>query len=226
MTVLLVVAKAPVAGLVKTRLCPPATPRQAARIAAAALLDTVDAVRAVPEVTPVLAYAGWLARAERSDEIDRALAGWWLLPQRGAGFAARLANAYADVAARHPGRPVLQLGMDTPQVTPAVLTVAVDRLAGSDAVLGRACDGGWWTLGLRDPAHAEVLRGVPMSTPETGRLTHRALVSRRLRVAALPTETDVDTWSDAVAVAERYAAGRFAAAVAAVAGALTGGRPR
>jgi glycosyltransferase A (GT-A) superfamily protein (DUF2064 family) len=44
--ILLVAAKAPVAGLVKTRLCPPATPRQAAAVAAAALLDTLAAVRA------------------------------------------------------------------------------------------------------------------------------------------------------------------------------------
>ncbi|MGW5673164.1 glycosyltransferase, partial [Micromonospora sp. NPDC003776] len=55
MTVLLVMAKAPVAGAVKTRLCPPATAAQAARIAAAALRDTLDAVAATPGVIPALA---------------------------------------------------------------------------------------------------------------------------------------------------------------------------
>jgi glycosyltransferase A (GT-A) superfamily protein (DUF2064 family) len=225
-TVLLVIAKAPVAGLAKTRLCPPATPRQAAAIAAAALLDTVEAVRAVPGVTPVLAHTGWLARAERAAEIERALAGWRLLPQRGAGLAERLAYAHADVATLCPDRPVLQIGMDTPQVSPAVLFAAARRLDDVDAVLGAALDGGWWALGLRDPGYAEALRGVPMSTPDTGRLTHRALVSRRLRIAALPTLSDVDTWDDAVAVAERFPDGRFAAAVATVSGTLAGGRTR
>jgi uncharacterized protein len=82
-TVLLVVAKAPVPGEVKTRLCPPATLGQAARIAAAALLDTVDAVRATPGVTPVLAWAGRLADAEESAELADAVAGWPVLSQRG-----------------------------------------------------------------------------------------------------------------------------------------------
>lgn len=213
MTVLLVVAKAPVPGLAKTRLCPPATPAKAAAIAAAALLDTLDAVRATPGVTPVLAYTGRLADAERAGEIWSALSGWALLRQRGSGFADRLAHAHADAAALAPGRPVLQIGMDTPQVRPGDLTAAVTRLSDVDAVLGPAADGGWWALGLRDPAHAIALRSVPMSTPDTGRLTRAALATRGLRVAEAPTLSDVDSWDDALAVAATVPGSRFAAAV-------------
>jgi uncharacterized protein len=213
MTVLLVVAKAPVAGQAKTRLCPPATPRQAANVAAAALLDTLDAVRATPRVTPALAYTGRLREAERADEVRAALAGWSLIAQRGGGFAERLAHAHADAAARFVGRPVLQIGMDTPQVRPHLLGAAVRRLAVADAVLGPAEDGGWWVLGLREPHHAAALRDVPMSTADTYRYTRSALTARGLRVAVLPALADVDTWDDAVAVADAAPGGRFAAAV-------------
>ncbi|MGV9213774.1 TIGR04282 family arsenosugar biosynthesis glycosyltransferase [Micromonospora sp. RB23] len=216
MTVLLVVAKAPVAGAVKTRLCPPVTPAQAARIAAAALRDTLDAVRATPGVTPVLAWSGRLAEAEDADVLTAALNGWSVLDQRGVGFGERLANAYADVAAAYPGQPVVQIGMDTPQVTPGRLAAAVAGLRAADAVLGRAHDGGWWSLGLRDPRHARVLRHVPMSTPDTGRDTWAALTGRGLRTAPLPVLRDVDTWSDALAVAVEVPGGRFARQVAAI----------
>ncbi|MEV0325895.1 DUF2064 domain-containing protein [Micromonospora echinospora] len=220
MTVLLVVAKAPVPGMVKTRLCPPATPRQAARLAAAALRDTLDAVRDTPGVTPVLALAGNLADAEDGAELTAALATWSVLPQRGADLADRLAHAHLDVAEAFPDRRVLQIGMDTPQLTPTRLAAAVRRLASADAVLGPADDGGWWALGLRDPRQAAVLRGVPMSTPETGRSTWSALAGRGLRAVPLHPLRDVDDWSDARVVAAAAPDGRFARQVAAVRRAL------
>jgi uncharacterized protein len=212
--IVLVVAKAPVPGQVKTRLCPPATPRQAAAIAAAALLDTLEAVRATPGVTPVLAYAGRLADAERSGEIRSALAGWHQIPQRGATFADRLAQAHADAAAHAPGQPVLQIGMDTPQVRPATLAASLGRLRTADAVLGPATDGGWWALGLRDPRHAEALRPVPMSTSRTSQLTRGALTARGLHVVDAPTLSDVDVWDDALAVASAAPGSRFATTMA------------
>ncbi|MER7456833.1 DUF2064 domain-containing protein [Micromonospora sp. NPDC126480] len=214
MTVLLVVAKSPVPGAVKTRLCPPATPVQAARLAAAALRDTLDAVAATPGALPVLALHGRLADGVDADELRAAVAGWTVLPQRGTGLGDRLAAAYADVAQACPGRPVLQIGMDTPQVTPALLAAAARRLAGADAVLGPAVDGGWWALGLRDPRHAAALREVPMSTPETGRRTAAALAALGLPVGRLPLLRDVDGWADALAVAEAVPGSRFAVRMA------------
>ncbi|RKN51165.1 TIGR04282 family arsenosugar biosynthesis glycosyltransferase [Micromonospora endolithica] len=214
MTVLLVMAKAPLPGAVKTRLCPPATPAQAARVAAAALRDTLDAVGATSGVTPVLALRGRLADAEDGDALAAAVRGWTVLAQRGDGLGDRLAYAHADVAAAFPGRPVVQIGMDTPQVSPPLLHAAVRRLTGAEAVLGRARDGGWWAVGLRDPRHAAVLRSVPMSTPQTGRRTWAALVDQGLRVAPLPMLRDVDGWDDALAVAREVPASRFAGTVA------------
>ncbi|MEU1587083.1 DUF2064 domain-containing protein [Micromonospora sp. NPDC005710] len=226
MNVLLLVAKAPVPGLAKTRLCPPADPTQAARIAAASLLDTIAAVRATDSAIPVLAHAGGFTDAVYGDELTTALAGWRLLPQRGRTFADRLANAHADAAAAFPGKPVLQIGMDTPQIRPPLLTTALELLAAHEAVFGPAADGGWWALGLRDPRYAAALRDVPMSTSDTGRHTLAALRRHGVRPAILPRQRDVDDWSTALAVAADLPGTRFAEAVASVGGQLVDGRPR
>nr|WP_221383233.1 DUF2064 domain-containing protein [Actinoplanes polyasparticus] len=197
-------AKTPAPGRVKTRLCPPFTPEQAARLAAAALADTMAAVAATPVTGRVLVVDGDL----------EAPTGWDRVTQRGHLLAERLTHAYTDTAV--PRRASLLIGMDTPQAGPELLGAAVATLAGEgvDAVLGLAEDGGWWALGLNDPAHADVLRDIPTSTDETGVRTRAALIARGLRVAALPVLTDVDTVSDARTVASLCPAGSaFAAAL-------------
>jgi glycosyltransferase A (GT-A) superfamily protein (DUF2064 family) len=138
-------------------------------------------------------------------------AGWHRRPQRGEGLAARLANGFADTAL--PGTASLLIGMDTPQVTPDLLAAVAAGLDDHDAVLGPAHDGGWWALALRDPSHAQALRGVPMSTVDTGVLTVAALAARGLRVGYGPTLRDVDTVSDALAVAALCPHGAFAESV-------------
>lgn len=211
---LLVVAKAPVPGFAKTRLCPPATPEQAAEIAAAALLDTLDAVAATPGAVPVVAMTGELGAAARSAELAHALWPMRVIRQRGDDFAERLVNAHQDAAV--PGLPILQIGMDTPQVTPDLLAKAAELLTtGHEAVLGPAADGGWWALGLGDPAAAKVLNGVPMSRADTGQRTLAALTGAGLRTTELDELSDVDTMADARRVAGSCG-GRFAAAVQAV----------
>jgi rSAM/selenodomain-associated transferase 1 len=216
---LLVVAKAPEAGRVKTRLCPPLTPSQAADLAAAALLDTLTAVTAVPGGRVVVALTGDLSRAARAAALHRALRGIPTPAQRGPDLGHRITAAHRDAAALLPGRPVLQLGMDTPQVEPDLLADAVAPLRGdaADAVLGPATDGGWWALGLRDPRAAAVIADVPTSRDDTGDRTLRALRAAGLRVALLPELTDVDTVADATAVARTAPGTRFAAALAALA---------
>ena len=211
---ILVLAKAPVPGQVKTRLCPPATPGEAARIAAASLLDTLDATRGR---CTVVALVGSLADAERRAEVRAALARCRVVPQRGATFAARLVAAHADAGG---SGPVIQLGMDTPQLDEALLDEAGRALGSCDAVLGPARDGGWWALGVHDPRHARVLAGVPMSTPDTGALTLHALHAAGLRVTLLPELSDVDTMEDAERVAAVAPGSRFATAVAQVRAAM------
>jgi uncharacterized protein len=196
---LLVVAKAPVPGRAKTRLAATVGDQIAAEIAAAALLDTLEAVAATPVATRVVALTGELDAAAGADGIRRRLASFSVIGQRGNDFGERLANAHADAAAVD-GHPVLQIGMDTPQVTAELLGDCGRRLAESSAVLGFARDGGWWALGVDSPALAECLRDVPMSQPDTGELTLKSLRSNGVGVTLLDELADFDIADDVAAV--------------------------
>ena len=213
--VLLILAKAPVPGEVKTRLCPPATPDQAARIAAAAFLDTLDAVLAVPDVTPVVALTGDLSRAVGGDALSARLRATTVVPQRGTTLGQRIAAAHVDAAAVAGPCPVLQIGMDTPQADAGLLSHCLDLLDCADAALGMASDGGWWVLGVQRPELADLIAGIPTSRSDTGLRTLAALQTAGCQVVQLPELSDVDTWEDAVAVARGVPGGRFAAAVTA-----------
>jgi glycosyltransferase A (GT-A) superfamily protein (DUF2064 family) len=191
----LVVAKAPVPGLAKTRLAADVGDRLAADIAAAALLDTLDAVAAAAVRSRVVALTGDVDAASGSADLTDRLADFIVVAQRGADFAERLANAHAD-AARATGLPVLQIGMDTPQVTDELISHCARELMLADAVLGLADDGGWWVLGVTEAQTAECLRDVPMSRADTGAVTLRALRDTGLHVTLVETLTDVDTVAD------------------------------
>lgn len=196
LTNLLVIAKEPLPGRVKTRLTPPYTPTEAALLAEAALVDTLRTVLAVPARRRVLVLEGrpgpWLPPG-----ID-------VVPQCAGGLDERLAAAFAGCTG-----PTLLVGMDTPQITPALLKPPHDR----DAWFGPADDGGFWALGLAAPESAppDLIRGVPMSVPETGAVQRRRLVDAGLTVRDLPPLRDVDSAADAEYVAALAPHGRFAA---------------
>ncbi|GAA3419873.1 TIGR04282 family arsenosugar biosynthesis glycosyltransferase [Streptosporangium vulgare] len=203
---IVVIAKEPVAGRVKTRLTPPFTPVQAACLAAAALRDTLHAVAATRVCRRVLALEGlpgiWLP------------GGFTVIPQRGDGLDQRLASAFHD-AHRLYRLPVILIGMDTPQVTPGLLDTAVTLLAAHDAVYGPASDGGFWLLGLRHP-DPSLLLGVTMSRRTTGATQLRRLHEAGLDVAHMPELDDVDIASDAFHVAAQAPGSRFAEALAVI----------
>ena len=191
-------AKEPVPGRVKTRLCPPCSPVEAARVAEAALADTLDAALGSTADRVVLALDGrpgpWcppgvVVIGQGHGTLDR-----------------RLAHAWSHGAGRGPA---LQVGMDTPQVSAADLDRAMAALADGhvDAVLGPATDGGWWALGMRRPLPQAVL-GVPTSRPDTGARQAARLAALGLRTRPLELQTDIDTWPDAVAVAMQAPATR------------------
>jgi rSAM/selenodomain-associated transferase 1 len=205
---LMVVAKEPVPGRVKTRLTPAYTPAEAALLAEAALIDTLAAVASAGVARRILALAGQ--------------PGYWLPPgfdviaQRGGGLDERLAWALADALVTSPD-PLVFIGMDTPQVTPALLAEAVGPLVDgtADATFGMAEDGGFWLLGLREIDPALVL-GVPMSRADTGVLQLARLHHAGLRVAMLPELADVDTAEEAERIAAAAPGSRFAARVRAL----------
>jgi len=196
----LVVAKEPVPGRVKTRLCPPCTAAQAAELAEAALADTLEAVARCHAGRRLLALDGspgpWLPT------------GFEVFPQQGWGLDERLAAAWDRAAG-----PGIQIGMDTPQVTSQLLDDCLQRLMapGATAALGLAEDGGWWVLGLRQP-DPRVFLGVPMSTPRTGLAQQHRLRDLGHDPVRLPRLRDVDHMDDAVAVANDASGTRFAEA--------------
>ena len=197
MSHVLVMAKAPVAGRVKTRLCPPCTPEEAAAVAEAALADTLDAVAACGAGRRIVALDGapgpWLPP------------GFEVIPQVDGPFDGRLAAAWALAAGAG-----VQIGMDTPQVTADLLDDALSSLDSTSAALGLAADGGWWAIGLRRPDR-RVFTGIPMSTDHTGAAQDRRLRDLGLTVTALPTLVDLDTAEDLPAVTASGTAIRTAA---------------
>ncbi|GAC1594408.1 MAG: DUF2064 domain-containing protein [Acidimicrobiales bacterium] len=190
---LLVMAKTPVPGRVKTRLCPPCTPVEAATVARAALLDTLDAVAACGADRKIIALDGappqWLPP------------GFEIIPQCAGAFDRRLAAAWAAAGSRG-----VQIGMDTPQVTSADLDdLLADVHSGPDrAVLGPATDGGWWAIGLSGADPRRVFEGIPMSTAETGACQRARLESIGQRVRLAAELCDIDTVSDLDIVARQF----------------------
>jgi glycosyltransferase A (GT-A) superfamily protein (DUF2064 family) len=197
----LVMAKAPVPGRVKTRLSPPLSGPEAAAVAEAALADTLDSVLTCHADSKVLALEGqpglWLPSG-----ID-------VIPQRGEGLGQRLANAWADTRHRTSGWG-LQLGMDTPQVTSGELDALLSKLvrtqpgAARTALLGLALDGGWWVIGLPGSDPHRVFGGLPTSTPDAGEAQRRRLEALRLDVTSAPTRCDIDTIDDLRGVAAQF----------------------
>lgn len=185
---LVVLAKQPLPGRVKTRLSPPLTPAQAAQVAEAALLDTLDVVASVPVLRRTLVLAG--------SSTDWVPTGIEVLPQRPGDLGSRLAGAFCDAYAAFRA-PMLLIGMDTPQVTRKLLTVALCSLLAPavGAVLGPARDGGWWALGLHVPVSG-LFDEVPMSTDRAGAVQHQRLCSAGLPPSALPVLLDLDYVDD------------------------------
>jgi rSAM/selenodomain-associated transferase 1 len=204
-TALIVLAKAPRPGRVKTRLCPPCSATEASDLAEAALRDTLEAAAASHCGQRVLVLDGppgaWVPD------------GFEVLPQRGGTLDHRIAGAFADVAAA-----ALLIGMDTPQLSAELLDAALDagldgRLGrgGCDAALGPTLDGGYWAVGLTRPNRRAFL-GVPMSTPGTFAAQRRRFDELGLRTRELAVLRDVDVYADAIAVAAVAPHTRFAAA--------------
>lgn len=193
---LIVIAKEPIAGRVKTRLVPPLSFEQAAEVAAAALADTLAVASEFPCSQRVIALDG-----QPGDWLP---AGWTVIAQVGGGLDARLTAAFEAVDG-----PALLIGMDTPQVALRHLLAAdLDRY---DACLGLSTDGGYWSIGLRDPSSARsTITGVPMSTEHTGSTQLDRLRSAGLRAQLLDELTDVDTFAVAREVADAAPWTRFA----------------
>jgi rSAM/selenodomain-associated transferase 1 len=199
---LLVIAKQPLPGKVKTRLCPPCTQIQAAELAEAALLDTLAAVAGTRAARRVLVFEGdpgpW-----QPDGFDAFV-------QRGDGLGERLEAAFDDIAG-----PALLVGMDTPQLTSDHLEAALTQLRrpGVDAVIAPTFDGGYWCVGFTAVVPG-AFDGVPMSTEQTYSRQLERFDELGLSVQVAAPLRDVDTMADARLVADEAPDTHFGAVLA------------
>ena len=185
---LAVFAKAPIPGSVKTRLCPPLSPEQAATCYEAMLLDVLD------QAPPAgVARALWFTPDEQRAWFERAAPAWPLYAQRGAGLGARMAALF-EVHAAEGREPVVLRGSDSPTLPARTLAAAFAALERVDVVICPDRDGGYNLIGLRRPAPA--LFSLLMSTARVLDDTLARAREQGLRVRLLPAWHDVDTVAD------------------------------
>ena len=184
---LLIVAKRPVAGQTKTRLCPPLLAGQAAQLYECFLRDTLDVARAVSSVMRLIAYLPH----DECEYFHRLAPDFDLLPQIGESLGERLDNALAQCLSDGYERAVI-MDSDSPTLPSAYVAQAFDALDNADVTLGPCDDGGYYLIGLKCP-QPRLLREVRMSTPNVLCDTLALAEQDSLRVALLPTWYDVDT---------------------------------
>jgi rSAM/selenodomain-associated transferase 1 len=198
---LAVLAKEPAPGRVKTRLCPPLSPADAARLGSSLLADTAEEMARLGRVRRIL----FLAPPDAVGRIAGGpFAGFERLPQRGRGLGERMRNAAATCFAGGARRVVL-VGWDCPELTAVRVRQAFRELrAGAGTVFGPSVDGGYYLVGLSSP-DARLFRRIPWSTGAVLRES-----SGRCRAAGTPfslllPERDVDTYGDLLSLRERFA---------------------
>ncbi len=187
-----IMAKAPRAGEVKTRLCPPLSLADAAELYRRFLLDKIEQVRSLGTASPVIAYTPAEARAF----FEEVAAGFVLVRQRGPDLGDRLANTLGELLGRgHLG--ALAIDSDTPTLPLRYLEQALDLVATPevDVVLGPTEDGGYYLIGLRT-LYPELFQAMTWSTSHVLPETLRRAEAKGLRVACLPPWYDIDTPDD------------------------------
>jgi rSAM/selenodomain-associated transferase 1 len=188
---LIVVAKKPIPGRTKTRLCPPFTPELAAEFYRCLLLDTLALVERLENADRSLAYAPAGAQAY----FEKLVAdGFRLLPQEGRDLGERLANALAhhlDLGYRR----VVIMNSDGPTLSLACLQEAFSGLDVADVTLGMGHDGGYYLIGMKQ-LHQALFEGIDWSTERVVAQTLAICRRQGLTVHRLPEWYDVDVEAD------------------------------
>lgn len=200
---LVIFAKAPIAGQVKTRLCPPLTPDEAATLHGSFVLDTLERTKAAIAKSK-LPLDRYLACAPSSTlvffRILEERQGVRLIDQVGEDLGARMAQVFEILFARGYKR-VFIVGTDTPSLPLERYQQAVAALELHDLVLGPALDGGYYLIGLNRPI-PDLFTGIPWSTEEVLALTQNKAQTLGLKTSLLAPWRDVDTIGDLHALIE------------------------
>ncbi|HUP18460.1 MAG TPA: TIGR04282 family arsenosugar biosynthesis glycosyltransferase [Gemmatimonadota bacterium] len=184
-----VFARAPVPGRVKTRLTPALRAQEAADLYRALLLDTMDAVEPAAARTFV-AYTPHDARRHLETLLGPRRE---YMPQGPGDLGARLAHVFGRLADGR--RPVLVVGSDCPGLTRARIGEAEDALKRADVVVGPTEDGGYYLIGMKRP-HPGLFEDIPWSTAGVAEATRARIAAAGLEARWLQTERDIDTPED------------------------------
>ncbi len=175
-------AKEPCPGLVKTRLCPPLAPREAAALYQTCLAETIAAMSGKHWRTTVF-YAGSRAYFRQN------FPGLPLVPQASGPLGRRM-----DLALRHllnEGERAVLIGSDSPDLPPHLVEEAFSQLRQAHLVIGPARDGGYFLIGERHH-HPQLFVNIPWSTAEVLPITRRRAFDLGIRTAELPVWEDLD----------------------------------
>lgn len=194
---LVIFAKAPIPGEVKTRLCPPLTPDEAATLHGSFVLDMLERTKlAVAKLQ--LPFHRYLACAPSSElvffKIMEERQGVRLLDQGGEDLGQRMHRTFVDLFAKG-YKQVVIVGTDVPTLPLSVYQEAVAMLSRSDIVLGPALDGGYYLIGLKQPTE-KLFTGVPWSTDRVLAVTQQKAETLGLSVGLTAAWRDVDTIAD------------------------------
>ena len=183
-----IMAKQPVPGRTKTRLCPPLTSAEAAELAEALLRDTVGLVLGLRGIELAIA----VSPVSAVDQMRHLLpSGARFLAVEGANIGECLSGAMGQLFSEGLGR-VVALNADSPTLPAAYLERAADLLESNDVVLGPAEDGGYYLIGLRRPQPG-LFEGIAWSTDQVAAQTLARAAELGLTMASLPEWYDVDT---------------------------------
>ncbi len=188
-----VMTKVPGMTVVKSRLHESLGEARATELYRCFLLDRLDAVTTLRDITSVVAFT-----PPEAEALMRALAPptLRLVPQRGADLGERLSNILTDLLdLRHIA--ALAVDSDSPTLPMAYVAEAATVLSGAecDVVLGPCEDGGYYLVGLRCPQPA-LFEGIPWSTDTVFAMTLDKARAQCLSVHVLPHWYDVDTEAD------------------------------
>ena len=203
---LVIFAKAPVPGQVKTRLCPPLTHDEAATLHGSFVLDTLERTKTAA-VKLKLPFDRYLACAPSSTlvffKIMEERQGVQLIEQEGEDLGIRMHKAFEAMFARGYHHVVI-VGTDAPALPLEHYKQALDLLSENDVVLGPAQDGGYYLIGLKKPVPG-LFENIPWSTDQVMALTCDKAKSLGLRLGLIPPWRDVDTIDDLLALIEASA---------------------
>jgi uncharacterized protein len=187
-----IMAKASVAGAVKTRLVPPLSYEEAAELNTCCLMDVAANIAAAAAQVPLQGFAAYHPRGSERFFADLLPAGFKLLPPKEPTIGRSLFHAARDLlAAGYPS--VCLVNADSPTLPTATLVETVQRLRepGDRAVVGPAADGGYYLIGLKQ-FHRRLFEEIDWSTERVYQQTLARAREIGLAVTPLREWYDID----------------------------------